>query len=558
MAPPHWIRAAGVVGWVLNPRVFLDMYDLNDTIVAVSSAAGGVRSILRVTGPGALAICEKIFAPASEISNRIILSGCVRVTDDLCVGASLYPFLAPHSYTGQDLIELHVEAAPCLVEALLECLLARGCRAAGPGEFTARAYLNGKLDLAQAEAVNEVISSSNALQLEAAERLLGGRLTKMTDGIRSGLLDILSLIEAGLDFSGEDIEFISAELAARRLTDIQRALEGLLAGSVRYESLMDLPAVGIAGAPNAGKSSLLNALLGWERSIVSPQARTTRDVLTGVMTCEGRRPQAVGCRAPSSLQPPASGPSFRCVLFDCAGLIPSPDNVLDELAQRAALTALQRCSAVLFCVDSAKADWSEDLAIRMLIQPKSVIHVATKSDLIGDDSVETLRRLRAAFGGEFLAVSATKRTGLEVLAQAIERAVCSVPARLLPECVEGARQGNSKLEASSIKQGKAEGEPLSSDFTLQTSHFKLTKIPLHGVTTNEEAVASAFLTARHKQAITEAVENVRQAIVEVTQDREEVAVTMIRAACEAISGLSQQHLDEQILDRIFSRFCVGK
>jgi tRNA modification GTPase len=509
------------------------MYDLNDTIAAVSSATGGVRSIVRVTGPDAPAICTEVFEPASEISDlksqisdRSLLAGCVRIADGLTVDAMLYPFLAPHSYTGQDLIELHVQAAPCLIEALLERLLAKGCRAAGPGEFTARAYLNGKLDLAQAEAVNEIVSSSNALQLEAAERLLGGRLTKMTDRIRSGLLDILSLIEAGLDFSGEDIEFISADLAAQRLTDIQRALEDLLAGSVRYEALMDLPAVGIAGAPNAGKSSLLNALLGWERSIVSPQTKTTRDVLTGVMKavsslkCQVSSEEGRSAAHPTSNLKLDTSNSFQCVLFDCAGLIVSPDNVLDELAQQAAIAALQGCEAVLFCVDSAKVDWAEDLTIRTLIQPKRVIHVATKSDLVGNAAAQRAQGLNAAFGAEFLSASATERTGLPELVTAIEQAVCC--------------RGDACVARTE-------------------------KITPRGVTTSEESGDGAVtLTARHRQAVTEAVESVRQAIAEVKQGRDEVAAMMIRAACESICGLSQQHLDEQVLDRIFSRFCVGK
>ncbi|HON92247.1 MAG TPA: tRNA modification GTPase [Sedimentisphaerales bacterium] len=504
------------------------MHDLNDTIVAVSSASGGVRSIVRVSGPEAVSICGKIFQPSprgqthnrqSALEHRAILPGCVHISDALSVDALLYSFLSPRSYTGQDLIELHVHAGPCLVEALLERLLAAGCRLAGPGEFTARAYLHGKLDLAQAEAVNEIVHSSNLLQLEAAERLLGGRLTDQTGEIRTMLLDLLSLIEAGLDFSGEDIEFLPADQAVARLAKIQGSLEDLLAASIRCQTLMDLPSVGIAGAPNAGKSSLLNALLGWERSIVSPQAGTTRDVLTAVMkttsrvNCQGSRDESRSAAHPTSNLKLETSNSFQCVLFDCAGLIRAPACVLEELAQRAAIEALQRCTLVLFCVDSAKADWSEDLAIRTLIRPGRVIYVATKSDL--NCRSEDLSEV---FGAKFLAVSATTRAGLEELVQAIRREVC--------------RRGDAYATVP---------DPSTP----------------HGVATNE-GTGVLTLTARHRQAVTEAVENVRQAITEVRQGREEVAAMMIRAACEAISGIEREPLDEQILERIFSRFCVGK
>jgi len=500
------------------------MYDPSDTIVAVSSSVGGVRSIIRVTGPQALSICQQLFEKIkdqrSKIKNRVILSGSVWIDDDLKVHALLYPFLAPHSYTGEDLIELHVFAGACLVEALVARLLSCGCRAAGPGEFTARAYLNGKLDLAQAEAVNEVISSSNRLQLEAAERLLGGRLTQATEAIRTALLDVLSVIEAGLDFSTEDIEFISPDQAVTRLSETLSNLEELLAGSIRNEELMDLPAVGIAGAPNAGKSSLLNALLGWERSIVSAQPKTTRDVLTGILivvpaeddgVSSAKREVSSGAghapRLPSSNLKPEISDFFQCILFDCAGLIASPDNVLDELAQRAAIEALQHCSAVLFCVDSSKSDWSEDVAVRRLIEPSRVIYVATKSDLAGaEDAPRKIRELETVFSDGFVSVSAKEGRGLERLLQAIERVVCGTP------------------------------EEVSS----------------------EARVNILALNARHRQAVTEAIDNVRHAVEEVRQGREEVAVTMIRAACEAISGIEQQHLDEQVLDRIFSRFCLGK
>ena len=148
----------------------------------------------------------------------MLLSGSVRIHEGLAIDAMLYLFFAPHSYTGEPLAEIHLHAGQVIVEALVQRLLAMGLRPAGPGEFTARAYLNGKLDLAQAEAVNEIISSSNRLQLDAAQRLLSGRLTTAAEEIRSALLDVLSLIEAGLDFSGEDIEFISIEQAVERLT----------------------------------------------------------------------------------------------------------------------------------------------------------------------------------------------------------------------------------------------------------------------------------------------------------------------------------------------------
>ncbi len=168
------------------------MYDVSDTIVAVSSPSGGVRSIVRITGPQTGAACERFFAPGagheihnppSAIRNRTLLPGSVRINESLAVDALLYRFVAPHSYTGEDLAEIHLHASPVVVEALVQGLLAAGLRAAGPGEFTARAYLNGKLDLAQAEAVNEVISSSNCLQLAAAEKLLSGRLTQTADEI---------------------------------------------------------------------------------------------------------------------------------------------------------------------------------------------------------------------------------------------------------------------------------------------------------------------------------------------------------------------------------------
>jgi tRNA modification GTPase len=490
--------------------VIFDVYDLNDTIVAVSSPSGGVRSILRVSGPEAISVCRQIFQPdpscaisnlKSQISNSHIVCGHVHVTGELVLDARLYLFFAPHSYTGDDLVEIHIDASGAIVEALMQGLLAMGLRAAEPGEFTARAYLNGKLDLAQAEAVNEVIFSSNQLQLDAAERLLEGRLKQTIDTIRSELMDCLSLVEAGLDFSdGETGPIRPIEPV---LTSILERLETLLAESIRCQNLVDLPAVGIAGAPNAGKSSLLNALLGRQRSIVSHEPMTTRDVLTGVLTTD----------------------RFQCVLFDCAGLLTAQSRAgtpafaggacprvrrghdlrIDDLAQQAALKALRTCEAVLFCVDAAKTEWTDEMTIRTLIRAENMVHVATKCDLLNDvDLTDKMRMLTRVFSACFLPTSARTKRGIPDLVSAIECAI---------------RKGSAS----------AGGSP--------------------------SAVA---LTARHRQMVTDAIDDLRQVVIEMQSGHDEVAAMMIRAGYQALSQIEQQHIDEEILDRIFSRFCVGK
>ncbi|MHC4325057.1 MAG: tRNA modification GTPase, partial [Planctomycetota bacterium] len=224
------------------------MYELNDTIVAVSSPTSDQRVIVRITGPEAIEICTQIFCLNGGASPTL-RSGSLTIDDELKIDAQLYLFFAPHSYTGEDVAEIHAYTNAAVTEALVSNLLDKGLRVAQPGEFTARAYLNGKLDLAQAEAVNEIIVSSNEYQLTAAEKLLDGQLGETTAKLLTDLMDLLSLIEAGLDFSGEDIEFITRPEAVKRLASIKGRLEQLLSGSISYESVIDLPAVGIAGAP---------------------------------------------------------------------------------------------------------------------------------------------------------------------------------------------------------------------------------------------------------------------------------------------------------------------
>ena len=519
------------------------MYDLNDTIVAVSSASSGARAIVRISGPETIKVCSSLVARRSSLGpwgtrhKGRITSNDIFIDGELKIDAKLYQFVAPYSYTGETLAEIHMHTNRAVTEALVARLQKMGLRMAGPGEFTARAYLNGKIDLAQAEAVNEIIVSSNRFQLAAAEQLLSGRLAETTAKVRSQMMDCLGLIEAGLDFSDEDIEFISDAEAVERLSEIKQELEQLLMGSISYESLIDLPAVGIAGAPNAGKSSLLNRLLGMERSIVSAQHKTTRDVLTGILTLNHN----------------------RCVLFDCAGLTISDfksqisnSSVLDELAQDAAIEALRNSRVVVFCVDVAKDRgqktedrrpkttdqrrktedfclWAEEIRLWSLVgldfekEPQNggpvsssrleaVIPAATKSDLLSEKELaERLVRLNELFGAEFIATSSESGAGIELLRKTIDTSL-------------------------NLKSGAL---PFS-----------------------ETPQDSIGLTARHRRAVTEAIENVSESVNELKAGDTgagEVVAMLLRAAYQSISNIEQpQCVAEQVLEDIFKRFCIGK
>ncbi len=476
-------------------------YDTDETIVAVSSPTPDKRVIIRITGSGAIETCTKIFnLPDSLCVNKqgnALTAASVKIDDGLEIEAQLYLFFAPHSYTGDDLVEIHIHTNAAVTETLINRLSGGGLRMAGPGEFTARAYLNGKIDLAQAEAVNEIVVSSNEFQLAAAEKLLSGRLSEAISKIHSAMMECLGLLEARLDFSGEDIEFKAGTEIVERLIGIKRQLERLLSGSIRYESLMELPAVGIAGATNAGKSSLLNKLLEKERSIVSGERHTTRDVLSAPLRLE----------------------HCECVLFDCAGLVLQPDNILDELAHQAAIETLGNSSIVLFCVDVSKTDWLENISIRGLVEPKILMPVATKCDLVSEEILPNhLADLKGLFGAELLVTSAKTGAGLELLRETIDERIIDA--------------GYPKLDTRRARQESSE----------------------------HQAVGVA-LVARHKQAVTEAIENVSESAEELRAGNDEVAAMMLRAAYEAVSSIGQpicQQVDEQILEQIFSRFCIGK
>jgi tRNA modification GTPase len=260
------------------------MLPLDETIVAIASApAGAARGIVRLSGPNAVEQVARVFqsepvVDLSAVRKATGLQGSVAIGQRK-LGASLFLWPNSRSYTRQPVAEIHTTGSPPLLEVIVQSLCAVGARLAQPGEFTMRAFLAGRLDLTQAEAVLGVIDAADRRQLQTALSQLAGGFSQPLVQLRSGLLDLLADLEAGLDFTEEDIRFVSTDELQNRVSTAAAELERLSSQLGNRSVAGRLPRVVLAGPPNVGKSSLFNALIGSGAAIVSPQAGTTRDYL---------------------------------------------------------------------------------------------------------------------------------------------------------------------------------------------------------------------------------------------------------------------------------------
>ncbi len=348
----------------------MDCSTFEDTIVAPATVPGtGAVTMIRVSGRDALGIVGKVVscpggqvesAPANTIRYGLVRSEDGQVLDEVMVSV----FRAPHSYTGEDSAEITCHASSYVASELMRLLCKAGARMASPGEFTRRAFVNGKMDLAQAEAVADVISSSGAASLRVAMNQLRGGYSSELKALRSKLMEMASLLELELDFSEEDVQFADREKLTGLLNESRSRLLSLT-DSFRYgNALKEGVPVVIAGAANSGKSTLLNALLGEDRAIVSDIAGTTRDTVEETMTVEGVK--------------------FRFI--DTAGLRPT-DDAIESIGIERSYKKITQAAVVLAILDLTAGEEENgalisDIVSRIKPSEQKLIVLLNKVDIL--------------------------------------------------------------------------------------------------------------------------------------------------------------------------------
>ena len=363
-----------------------------DTLAAIATAPGrGAVGILRLSGPAAFDIATQLCGSLPD-PRRAALRTFRDAAGAHCDRGLVLCFEAGASYTGERMVELHTHGSPAVLDLLLQAACARGARIARPGEYTERAFLAGRLDLAQAEAVADLIDAGSRAAVLAAHRALEGEFSRQVQDLATRLMDLRVFVEGALDFSDEDIDWLSDEQLAVGLAEADTRIRDVLAQAQQGRRLRDGLVVAIAGRPNVGKSTLLNTLSRTDAAIVSPQPGTTRDLLREHLDLDG----------------------LPLTLIDTAGLRDTDDAIENEGIRRA-WQALARAELVLFVVDDREGVTPEDHAlIARLPQGPEHLLIFNKCDLSGAAAGAIQSE-----GQPGLRISASDGAGLDTLRAAI-------------------------------------------------------------------------------------------------------------------------------------------
>ena len=423
------------------------------TICAVATAQGGAIAIIRISGPEAIAIADSLFLsphhhtlatsqPQHTLFGTIVNPQNQEPIDEVLATA----FRAPHSYTGEDTVEFSCHVSAYITQQILQHLIHQGCRMANPGEYTQRAFLSGRMDLSQAEAVADLIASQTAAAHRVALRQMRGHFSHRLHTLRSRLLEMTSLLELELDFSEEDVEFADRQKLITLATEIQTELHRLSASFATGNAIRNGIPVAIIGAPNVGKSTLLNQILGDDKAIVSDIQGTTRDTIEDTITIGGQL--------------------FRFI--DTAGLRHTTDTI-EQLGIQRSLQAAEKAQIIILITEPGVP--YPDIPLR---PDQHIIHITNKTDtfqaLTGKGLDTLLKQLTSATPtpseDEVLITNIRHKQALDLAHEAITRAICSLHSDLSGDLV------SEDLRLCLTHLADILGSAITPDETLQTIFSK--------------------------------------------------------------------------------------
>lgn len=482
----HWPAPA------LTPTpMAIQATDPRNTIAAIATASGvGAIAVVRISGPQAIVISEKGFRPPDVLGSSTshtahvgqFVDGSGVVIDEVVATV----FRSPRSYTGEDVVELSCHGSSLIAHRILDTLVAFGARIAQPGEFTKRAFLNGKIDLAQAEAVAELIGARSEMARRASLDQLSGSMSKRIHALRDSLVSLVSLLELELDFVEEGIELVEVKTAEDQIADTISTIDGLIRSYSAGKYVREGVRVVLAGSPNVGKSSILNALLDEDRAIVTDVPGTTRDVIEESISIDG----------------------LHFVLSDTAGVRSTVDIVERHGVDRAEMK-IRNSDILLLVVDGSQEIGEHEVESidKLLREVKNAssecIVVLNKADL-GESKTKSprFRHILETFSN--LRISAKTGSGLDSLRKALTRA---------------AHKGGLESSESGL---------------LVTS-------------------------LRHKDALVEAKTSLERALKSASSsESSEFIVIDLRAALDKLGEIIGLTTTDDILNSIFSKFCIGK
>jgi len=398
----------------------------DDTIVALATPQGiGAIGVIRVSGKNTFSILNELF-PSKDISvqaSHTLHVGYLKDGDQVLDEVVLSLFKGPKSYTGEDVIEISCHGSPFIQEQVMGAITKRGARLAKPGEFTQRAFLNGKLDLAQAESVADLIASNTEASRKTALNNMRGGFSSDLKQLREQLIRFSAMIELELDFSQEDVEFADRKELKALIAELHSSTQQLIRSFSLGNVIRNGVQVAIIGKPNAGKSTLLNALLNENRAIVSDIAGTTRDTIEEVININGIL--------------------FR--LVDTAGIREHTSDVIEKIGVEKSLEKMNASDIVLYLFDINSTTFDELLVFEQSLKEKNIQYllVANKVDTAESDKVKAITHLPSA-----IFISAKSMTGIDILKQALTQKAISGDVNTEATIVTNARHHDALLKLS--------------------------------------------------------------------------------------------------------------